>query len=118
FAAWPVSVIFCLRRRWQARHGIDSVRGAIKSLEPELGRFLEDWEDRSRRLSASEAPSLDELMFRAHALPLLGVPEELCPLAPALQQWLRGCTEAIGARLEMARSQETSSAPLRWASAE
>ncbi|CAE7239920.1 unnamed protein product [Symbiodinium sp. CCMP2592] len=106
-AAWPVSLIFCLRRRWRARQGIDSVRGAIKSLEPELRRFLEDWEDRSRRLSASEAPSLDELAFR-----------ELCPLAPELQQWLRGSTEAIGARLEIARSQETSSAPLRWASTE
>lgn len=118
FAAWPVCLVFCLRRRWRARHGIDSVRGAIKSLEPELGRFLEDWEDRSRRLSAFETPSLDELVFRAHALPLLDVPEELCPLAPEMQRWLRGCTEAIGARLEIARSQETSSAPLRWASAE
>ncbi|CAE7243360.1 unnamed protein product [Symbiodinium natans] len=117
-AAWPVSLVFCLQKRWRARRGISSVRAAIKQLEPELSRFLEDWEDRSRRLAAFDVPSLDELAFFAHARPLVGLSEDLCPLAPELHQWLKGCTEAIGARLELARSDDTTAAPIRWASAE
>mmetsp|Transcript_52042 Transcript_52042/g.116817 ORF Transcript_52042/g.116817 Transcript_52042/m.116817 type:complete len:384 (+) Transcript_52042:62-1213(+) len=118
-AAWPMSLAFCLRKRWRARAlAVGGTRSAIKDLEPELCRFLAAWKERAERLSDCEVPTLDELIFWAHGLPLIEIPEALSPVAPEIRQQLRAFVEAIDVRLKRAQKMSVAAAPLRWASAE